>query len=162
MAVSFLFDNEVHGVQGLEMQCYEGANSKAVFRSVLANFCRAASKFSAESPELTSLLEPDTLRPASLPACASSSDAFSNALELWKRVEAAASTAALSATQRAVALKNLEAMLTVTVSRQQLAGGLGKKLKSLTKHADSAVSQAARSVVAAFKKQTAAETKQAC
>ncbi|KAK9810559.1 hypothetical protein WJX73_000740 [Symbiochloris irregularis] len=32
----------VAAAQGLEQQCYDGANSKAVYRSVLANTCRAA------------------------------------------------------------------------------------------------------------------------
>ena len=146
--------------QNLEQQCFNGAASKAVYLSVLANICRGVGQSTRQSSELTACHLHSTSSQAHDGSISPANAADPSASALWEQICPALAALEVNPADdacKAIVTQSLHSMLAVSVTREELAGGLGKSLKGLTKHADVVVSQAAKAVVAAFKEQVEAK-----
>ena len=143
------------GVQVLENQCHAGAASKQVYKAMVANACRAAG-------QCTILPQHRVIAKEQLPANdgapgSSTASQVRSANTIWKAI-----AALLGVMQQTPELKEglvhdvvlyLQEMNNASITHAELANGLGKQLKALSKHPNTRLAQAAKTVVDKFRHQ---------
>lgn len=147
--------------QVLESQCFAGAASKTVYLSVLANCCRAASQMKSLPPEVAGVpgTSPAACKHGEVEGSMHQQPAASGGptvLELWDTIATelkALQSSPTDSTSEQGVVQCLQHMQAVAVTHEELAGGLGKSLRVLSKHTNAQVASAAAAVVATFKRQ---------
>lgn len=140
-AQSATADRLTAAAQVLEQRCFADAGSKAVYKSMLANRCRNLGSL----PELPVKRADGQSVVPEMPRSAS---------DIWTQIgdmlKSWSSTPEDSLKTGSI-ICDLQSMAQVPISKAELSCGLGKQLKSLSKHSHAGIAAAALNVVLAFR-----------